>query len=238
MNKPPAFQFYVKDWLSDPQLRLASPLSRGIWIDCLCFMWDAPNRGELTGPKTDLAKMLGAKNEEFDLFLSEAKMLKFCDMSHSENGNVTLVNRRMSREERNRENARLRKKRQRGTPPSHTNVTADVTDPVTPDVTLHSSSSTSLKDTICQVFDYWKQVMNHPQAKLTKDRENKIRMRLNEGYSVEQIKQAVDGCKLSPHHMGENDRNTVYDDIELICRSGSKLEGFMNKAKQKTRYAT
>ena len=77
------------------------------------------------------------------------------------------------------------------------------------------------------VFGHWKRVMGHPDAKLTREREAKVKARLAEGYTVEQLNGAVDGCKASPHHMGRNDTGTIYDDLELICRSGGKVESFV-----------
>lgn len=38
-SRPPAFQFYAMDWLTDPSLRLCSAETRGVWIDLLCFMF-------------------------------------------------------------------------------------------------------------------------------------------------------------------------------------------------------
>jgi len=81
-----------------------------------------------------------------------------------------------------------------------------------------------------QVFDYWQRVMGKPQAKPTKDRLAKIRARLNEGYSVGDIKRAIDGCAQSGYHRGENDSGTEYNDLTLICRTGAKLEAFREKS--------
>ncbi len=87
-----------------------------------------------------------------------------------------------------------------------------------------------LSSSVKEIFEYWQEVMNHPKAKLTPGRRQKIKARLTQGYSIEDIKKAIDGCKASPHHMGQNDTGTVYDAIELICKSGEKLEFFMQKA--------
>ena len=76
------------------------------------------------------------------------------------------------------------------------------------------------------VFETWKAEMSHPQARLTAKRERLIRARLREGYPVEAILEAVKGCKASAFHQGQNDRGQVFDDIELICRSGEKVEQF------------
>lgn len=78
-----------------------------------------------------------------------------------------------------------------------------------------------------EVFEYWKQIMSkNESSKLTKERDRKVRDRLKEGYTVEQIKLAIDGCSQSPHNMGQNENRKVYDDLELICRTGSNLERF------------
>jgi hypothetical protein len=81
---------------------------------------------------------------------------------------------------------------------------------------------------IYAVYEHWLEVMAKPRSMLTKQRKDKIAARLHEGFSVEDLKKAIDGCKVSPFHMGENERQTVYDDIELICRNGGKVEQFIN----------
>jgi uncharacterized phage protein (TIGR02220 family) len=78
------------------------------------------------------------------------------------------------------------------------------------------------------VFEYWQEKFQHPQAKLTPERERVIRARLKDGYTVEEIKRAIDGCHSSPFHMGQNESNKIHDGLDLICRNGSKLESFMS----------
>jgi hypothetical protein len=123
MGKNPAFQFYVKDWLSDPQLKMASHSTKGIWADMLCFMWDAPMRGELAGTYIQIQRMIGATTADLNLFLSEAKALQFCDISVTDNENVTVRNRRMWREEKDRKNNRERQAKFRGKQENNKEVT-------------------------------------------------------------------------------------------------------------------
>ena len=102
MGKAPAFQFYIRDWLSDPQLRATSTSTKGIWIDLLCFMWEAPDRGRLVDVTVEqVAKMTGATVGEVNIFLSEANTLKFATVTERDK-KVTVENRRMVREERER----------------------------------------------------------------------------------------------------------------------------------------
>jgi hypothetical protein len=84
----------------------------------------------------------------------------------------------------------------------------------------------ALSAEVVEVFTYWQTVMDHPDSRLGKDRVRVIEARLKEGYTVEQIKAAVDGCKASAWHMGENERRKRYDGLELICRSAEKLDAF------------
>lgn len=85
----------------------------------------------------------------------------------------------------------------------------------------------SLTPQVREVFDYWQRRLGKKAAKLTSDRISKIQARLREGYTVKQIKVAVDSLASSAWHRGENDKSRAFDDITLICQSGSKLEGFI-----------
>ena len=81
-------------------------------------------------------------------------------------------------------------------------------------------------DDVVEIFAYWQVTLSHPKSLLDKKRRGAIVARLQEGYSVERIKQAIDGIKTSTHHMGQNNHHTIYDDIELICRSGANVDRF------------
>jgi len=122
MGKAPAFQFYVKDWLSDPELQCVSTSSRGMWIDALCYMWEAPERGKLIGTPEELSKLLRATNGNFTQFMDDLKRHKFADVTMC-NNEITLVNRRMQREEKERNNTRLRVSRYRSNAKCNVNVT-------------------------------------------------------------------------------------------------------------------
>lgn len=85
--------------------------------------------------------------------------------------------------------------------------------------------------TVHELFDYWRHTCNHEKAKLDGKRFKKIAARLAEGYPPEKIRQAIDGAARLPY-MTERGRAASgsprqrFDDVELICRSGEKLERF------------
>ena len=58
-NKPPAFQFYVNDWLSSPHTRAMSLAQRGAYIDLLALSW--PDGVDATLP---LWRLLGCASEQ------------------------------------------------------------------------------------------------------------------------------------------------------------------------------
>lgn len=63
----------------------------------------------------------------------------------------------------------------------------------------------------------------HPNARLTTDRVKLIKARLKEGHSPETLCEAIDGLHVSPFHLGENDRNTKYLDLEHAMRNGAQV---------------
>ena len=119
MAKAPSMQFYVKDWLCDPELRLASLLSRGAWIDCLCFMWENSKRGELAATPLKFSRLISGSLDEALHFLNELNEYEFGDivvengvtfpLTESDcNAKVTIINRRMRSDYKDRQNTRLR----------------------------------------------------------------------------------------------------------------------------------
>ena len=64
-------------------------------------------------------------------------------------------------------------------------------------------------------------------------RRRAVKGRLKQGYTVDQLKQAVDGCKASPYHQGGNPDGKIWDDLELICRDASKVDSFISQLSAK-----
>jgi hypothetical protein len=48
MNKPPAFQFYAKDWRSSPTVRRMSLKEEGLFIRLCALAWDSEKPGTIT----------------------------------------------------------------------------------------------------------------------------------------------------------------------------------------------
>lgn len=81
---------------------------------------------------------------------------------------------------------------------------------------------------IREVFQHWKTY--HPRqypvvSGLLKEW-LKVAARLKEGYTVEALKEAIDGMHRSPHNLGENERGRQYLTLELCMRNATQVERY------------
>ncbi len=75
-----------------------------------------------------------------------------------------------------------------------------------------------------EILECWKEHHQIPKAQLTPGRQREIRARLKDGYDVEQIKLAIIGCRASKHHMGDNDRKTIYNELSKHILHKDKID--------------
>lgn len=256
-GKLPAFQFYPGDWLKDPALRSVSLAGRGLWMDILCLMFEAVPRGHLVlnGKPVSveqLARMVGSTAEEVTRLMEELlnagvalvtdrgciysrRMVRDEEIRGirrrcgSMGGNPTLVNQKqvcLTKVKPNDEPKQKQRGKQNPTPSSSSSTSSSSSK-------LEKQKHVEHDKFAREIFVYWQQVLHHEKAQLDSKRLKSIIARLAEGYAVERIKQAIRGICLSPYHMGKNEGGTVYDDIELICRSGAHVDRFADKEENK-----
>lgn len=82
---------------------------------------------------------------------------------------------------------------------------------------------------ICdEVLGAWVEATGRSAARsrINDARRKKVKARLAEGYSVQELLAAVRGIALSEWHMGNNPGQKRYDDMELALRNGPNLEKF------------
>lgn len=77
------------------------------------------------------------------------------------------------------------------------------------------------------VFDRWREVMKSPRSAFDAKRKRVIEARLKDGYTVDELCNAVAGCSLSSFHMGENENGTKYNGLDLIMRNSEKVDQFI-----------
>lgn len=81
-----------------------------------------------------------------------------------------------------------------------------------------------------QVFAAWQQSTGKHRAVLDPKRQRLIRGALK-SHGLEVTLLAVRGWENSPHHRGENERGTVYNDLELLLRDAKHIEQFAGYAR-------
>lgn len=78
------------------------------------------------------------------------------------------------------------------------------------------------------IFNFWCATMKKGAGtKFTDDRKKAVKRTLKDGYTVNDIKQAITNCRNNPFNMGQNDSGTVYNDLELICRNDKKFRHYL-----------
>lgn len=127
-GKAPAFQFYPGDWLRDTQVQMASMETKGVWIQMLCNMWFSPAKGELNGSWTSLSRLLGCDIETLQKTVKEIKEYGIADVTCNgdvtkSNNDVTIINRRMYREDKARKDTALRVQKHRSKKGGNKDVT-------------------------------------------------------------------------------------------------------------------
>jgi hypothetical protein len=107
--KAPAFQFYPSDWSRDLE---EHPLEiEGAWIRICCKLWWSETRGKLTRKNEQWAKILRVYPQDAERILQYINSEKIGDVFNDSNGNLTVISRRMLRDEKDRENNCIRQKR-------------------------------------------------------------------------------------------------------------------------------
>jgi len=67
----------------------------------------------------------------------------------------------------------------------------------------------------------------HPRSCPGSKERRLIQSRIDDGYTVSDLKTAIDGCHVSPHHCGVNETGKTYQRLDLIVRDASHVDQFI-----------
>lgn len=108
--------------------------------------------------------------------------------------------------------------------------------PKAPKPTDAAAHEARTSDAVQRVFDHWaageKRTGGNSRPMLTPDRRKRIKARLDDGFTVEQLCECIDGFHASPFHLGQNDRDTRYTDLMTMLKSSQQVDAGIQKAKQ------
>ena len=221
---PPAFQFYPADFLVGT-IHLTAE-ETGVYIKLLCSQW-AHQR--LPSDEKTLARFACVLLADFQrIWPSIADKFDVVD-------DRFLVNCRL--ESIRSEQAELRLKRQkagakggkkavskRGSKTSRKNQAKEDRRLKTEDSSKKLGECSETES----VFEHYR--THHLRAKLDDKSEKLIGDRLSDGFSVADLKKAIDGNHRSPHHCGQNDTATKYHKLSLIMRDADQVNAFIEHA--------
>ncbi len=246
MGKLPAFQFYPGDWLKDPALRRCSKAAKGMWADMLCLAFECEDRGIFAAASVpwqdeEIAEAVGGDRTENLLLLRELLAKGVC----SRNQTGAIFSRRMVRDEKlsrvraangSLGGSKSQAKRQAKGKAKTKQTTEDeveVEDEVEDEIEFELEDpvgGAGGRAEILAVFAHYRtfhqRAFKKPSAR---SKEWKlIAARFSEGYTLDDLKAAIDGNHRSPFHSGLNEQSRDYHNLELIMRDGSKVRQFID----------
>lgn len=81
------------------------------------------------------------------------------------------------------------------------------------------------------VFNYWRKTMGTTKAQLGTKRIRTIKAALGWGYSPRDLCRAIQGCALTPHNQGKNERGQKYLGLHVCLGSEDNIDRFMANSK-------
>jgi len=107
------------------------------------------------------------------------------------------------------------------------------------DLPVASQTETPIAcNNISVIFEHWKTVMKHPNAKCDPKRKDMIANALKLGYTTEQLCQAITGCSITPHNRGENNQGQRFDGLHIILGNSEQIDRFMENYENPPRIIT
>jgi hypothetical protein len=213
----------------------AGPL---VWVVILAEAKRTNNNGEVEVTPESLARAAFLQDSnQVDLLLDELEKLGVVRVTARDAGVISLTVENWSKYQFDPRSRALQRERQARYRAKKRDGDAEVTARdagVTPTET-ETETNTKTNSQVQEIFEHWVEVHKKPQAKLNTKRKQKIQARLREGYSTDDLKAAIEGCRASEFHMGANAEKKVYDDLALICRDGSQVEKFVDLNKEAPR---
>lgn len=208
----PSFQFYPSDWLVGTAD--LSHSSKATFLLLLCYEW---TKVELAFDPPKLARMLGISEQTFNQDWKELQhKFTITDKGYLRNERLESIReevlaRREARQNAGRKGGLSKAKAKLKQKPSKGR--------------LKSEDRRLKSEDIEEVVQHYQ--THHPRARGGPDERKKIAARLKDGFTVEDLKLAIDGCHVSPYHCGQNGSGTKYQTLELIVRNASKVTQFI-----------
>lgn len=249
-KKAPAFQFYAAEFLVDENVVLMSNQQVGCYIKLMAYCW---REGSIPADVSKVAKLCGEDGSVMaQLWLGISECFEVASALPNRLVHPRLQIERDKQEQFKSERAvsgkkgaqaRWDKEKQGKSAADPVNSSA-IDKPLTENTSASSSSSSLTTkplstppptatpvdgDDIAKIFDYWRETMKSPGSKLDEKRRGVIRRALK-NYSPRDICRAIQGCSLTPHNQGVNERGQKYVGIHVVLKDADQIDRFIANA--------
>jgi len=114
--------------------------------------------------KDDYCRLISCTKLEWNRALKNIEVLKIAEVSRNDNGDITIINRRMFREQKEREQGAERQRRHRNKQKYHAGYNGDITAPSSSSSSSSKNNSNvtcdnSVTDDLTIIYQYWQGAM-------------------------------------------------------------------------------
>jgi uncharacterized protein YdaU (DUF1376 family) len=217
---------FASDWLGSTRIALMTPAQEGAYFRLLCHCWADPSCS-LTSDPAELAVLSRLGDQWGEL---SPKILACFDPHPTVPGR--LCNPRLSEQheiskrlyEAHRKGGEKRWcRRERPQEAIVAPLEAEMAPETEPEPTIGYRADTEA------LINVWNEGLEgRSRLRVTPGRVAKVRARLEDGFTLEQLTMAIRACKASPFHNGQNDRGWKAPGPEWVLHKTERVEEFLN----------
>lgn len=249
MNIPPAFQFYVGDWLKSQRVALMTLEQEGAYIRLLCYCWQF---GSIPSDPEKLAFLIGkgasttlatTLKPMFELDLNDPTKMLHERLNKEREKQLAWREKSSKGGKKSAKNKHKSKQKQKDTvsqpplqPPLQANGNTSVFSLQSSDCNLQSFK----KEKIDYPFfkNYWNEKLTPQILELNDERKAKIKTRCSKDTKFkERFMQAIDIIPKTPFLQGENNRGWKPDFDWLIINDTNYLKVIEGKYKPESKHS-
>lgn len=229
MEKAPAFQFYVKDWLADLNVRIMTPEEKGAYIELMAIEWN-----EIGLPNDDqtLAHLSGLGEKWSN---GSGEKIKKCFIRRGKK----LIHPRLEKERKKQHKRRIecslagqasgtarKNKGKEPTPVERPLSNGSTTVQPKGNTASASSTASSFSSSIAlEIISHLNQVVGSKYRPKSEKTKTLIKARLSEGFTVQDFKTVIDK-KFA--EWGSEEKWSRFLRPETLF--GTKFEGYLNQS--------
>lgn len=248
-NKPPAFMFYVDDFASDGDVEAMSTEAVGAYILLLCKAWredppaTIPNNDRILARWARVSdsvwedlrrEVLAPWHPVTDDRLVQPRLRREFEKQRANRTKRSTSGRKGAEARWERHSKRIGNANGGANGKRMAKESESVNETATENPTSQEDESrpggAAWKAQVDAVIERY--LSHHPRAKPGRKERAKIRALLKDGFTVDDLCLAIEGCHKSPYHCGENEKGQKYQNLELIVRDSSKVNQFMALAEK------